>query len=272
MIIDVQIAKILGLHKDEVTIIQTLGTDSLRIADISKGSRIPRTSLYYMLPKLMERKLVKQIKIDKKVYWKKNSDEDILNSYKKIIESLSNNTVGITKKISKESELTIHIGIPSLESIFFDILNLTPKSRVYAIQPGISLLEVVKKMPFKNAVMFNKKIKQKQIIVEGIVHEKSLDDIEKILNKNDARILFESFGGRAADTSKLPEDFLSTTKSEIYLFDGKVAITNWHEEFGVTIKDKHIYNLMIEMFKSTKYLLQRYDQNEKIARKLVDLK
>lgn len=271
MVIDTEIAKILGLHKDEVIILHTLYNKPLRIADISKETKIPRTSLYYMLPKLKDRKLIIQTKINKKVYWDKNSDEHILNSYKKIIESISNNTIGTTKTISKDSQITILIGASNLESVFFDILKLAPKSRAYGIQPGISLLEVIKKMPLEHIIPFNKKLKQKQIIMEGIVHEKSLDDIEKILNKEDSKKLFESFGGRAADTAKLPEDFLNTTKAEFYLFDGKVALMNWHEEFGVIIKNKHIYHLFMEMFKSTKYLLQRYDQNEKIARKLVDL-
>jgi hypothetical protein len=271
MIIDSEIAKILGLDKEEILILQKIGTEPLRIADISKETRIPRTSLYYMLPKLKDRKFITQIKINGKVYWKKNSDEHILSSYKGIIESLSNNTIGTTKTISKESQITIHIGASNLETVFFDMLKLSPKNRVYAIQPGISLLEVIKKMPIEHAILFNKEIKRKQIIVEGIVHERSLDAIEKVLSKEDSKKLFESFGGRAADTSKLPEDFLDTTKAEIYLYDGKVALMNWYEEFGVVIKNKHIYNLVIEMFKSTKYLLQRYDQNEKIARKLVDL-
>jgi hypothetical protein len=225
-----------------------------------------------MLPKLKERRFITQVKIDKKVYWKKSSDDDILHSYKGILESLSNNTVGITKTISKESDITVHIGSSNLETVFSEISKLAPKSRVYGIQPGISLLGVIQKMPLEHIIPFNKKLKQKQIIMEGIVHEKSLDAIEKILSKEDSKKLFESFGGRAADTSKLPEDFLDTTKAEIYLYDNKVAIMNWHEEFGVIIKNKHIHNLVMEMFKSTKYLLQRYDQNEKIARKLVDLK
>jgi len=272
MVIDSETAKILGLHKEEVLILQKLEDEPLRIADISTYTKIPRTSLYYMLPKLEDRKFITQTKSGKKIFWKKNSDEHILNSYKKIIETFSNNTIGITKTISKESQITILVGTPNLESVFFDMLKLPPKSRVYAIQPGISLLGVIQKMPLEHAVLFNRKIKQKQIIVEGIVHEKSLDDIERIINKEDAKMLFESFGGRSADTSKLPEDFLNTTKAEAYLYDGKVALMNWHEEFGVVIKNRHIYNLVMEMFKSTKYLLQRYDQNEKIARKLVDLK
>jgi predicted transcriptional regulator len=271
MIIDTEIAKILGLGKEEVLILQKLSTEPVRIADISKETRIPRTSLYYMLPKLLDRKLIVQIKIGGKIHWKRNTDENILNSYKKIIESLSNNTVGATKTISKESEVTIYIGASNLETVFSEIMKLPPKSRAYGIQPGISLLGVIQKMPLEHIIPFNKKLKQKQIIMEGIVHEKSLDAIEKILSKEDSKKLFESFGGRAADTAKLPEDFLDTTKAEIYLYDNKVALMNWHEEFGVIIKNKHLYNLVMEMFKSTKYLLQRYDQNEKIARKLVDL-
>ena len=92
------------------------------------------------------------------------------------------------------------------------------------------------------------------------------------LSPKDKKRLLASFSGRSADTAKLPEGFLNNTKAEIYLYDNKkIAIINWYENFAVTIENKDVFDLLIEMFRSTKYMLKKYDQNEKIAKKLVDL-
>ena len=83
--------------------------------------------------------------------------------------------------------------------------------------------------------------------------------------------LLKSFADRSADTAKLPENFLKDTKAEIYFYGDKVAIINWYEEFGVIIQNKDVFELLKEMFNSTKYMLKKYDQNEKIARRLIDV-
>ncbi len=92
----------------------------------------------------------------------------------------------------------------------------------------------------------------------------------KALPKVIGKKLLDSFANRSADTAKLPENFLTDTKAEIYLYDDKIAFVNWYEEFAVIIENKDVSELVKAMFNSTKYLLERYDQNEKIARRLVD--
>jgi hypothetical protein len=64
---------------------------------------------------------------------------------------------------------------------------------------------------------------------------------------------------------------MNNISSEIYLFENILVIANWKEEFAVVIHNEDVFQLLLEMFKSTKYMLNKYDQNEKIARKLVDL-
>jgi hypothetical protein len=105
-----------------------------------------------------------------------------------------------------------------------------------------------------------------------VIHEKGTSEMLKSLSEENKRKLLESFGGRSADTVKLPSNYLENTKAEMYMYQGKLAIMNWKEEFAVVIKNKDVFELFMEMFKSTKYLLKKYDQNEKIAKMLVDEK
>ena len=151
-----------------------------------------------------------------------------------------------------------------------EISDLPLKSRFYGIQPEASIIQAVTRNDIKEIIRFNRKINSKKLIVEGIIHEKGTDSMIKVLPTRIGIELLKSFSNRSADTVKLPDNYLNKTKSEIYLYNNKIAIVNWSEEFAVIIQNKDVFDLLKEMFNSTKYLLERYDQNEKIARKLVD--
>ena len=236
---------------------------------ISSETSIPRTSLYYMLPKLVDRGFVEQIRRNGKIYWKKISSSDIYDTYSKILAE-PNGTQSFTKKISKNTEIMLNIGNKNVLDVFTQISDMPGRSRFYGIQPEQSLIQAVTTNPLEDILKFNHKIKDKKIIVEGIIHEKGTDSMVKTLSKEDRLKFLKSFSERSADIAKMPDNFLDKTKAEIYLYQEKVAIINWSEQFGVIIKNKDVFELIKEMFESTKYLLNRYDQNEKIARKLID--
>jgi len=271
MKIDSKYALILGLSKEEVLILHLLDNQNLRINELSILTKIPRTSLYYMLPRLKDRGFIQQIKKEKRVLWIKN--KNIKNTYGKALDALADETeLNVQKQtISKETKIEILIKEKMIR-VFEDISNLAPRTRIYGIQPDMSFIQAVEYIPLADLLRINNAIKQKNIIVEAIIHERSIDSVQNLFDKDDLRIFLESFGGRSADTVKLPSDYLDKAMAEIYLYNNTIAIINWSEQFAVTIQNRDVFQLIMEMFKSTKYLLQRYDQNEKIARKLVDLK
>jgi len=270
-------AEILGLSKAELSIIDSLElkdskSKDLSILNIGKATGIPRTSLYYMLPKLEKRGFIEMKRNNKKIFWRKSRNEDFHKKYLKTIENVIEKKPNTNSPVSGNDAVKILRGATQLFTVFSDLENLSNKNRVFAIQPDASLVQVVKKVPTTDAIRFCDIIKDKGIIIEGIVHEKSVDSIKNTLtDRKTARELLKSFGGRSADTSKMPDNFLADTKAEAYLYEDKVTLLNWDKEIAVIIKDKDIFHLVKEMFNSTKYLMERYDQNEKVARKLVDL-
>jgi predicted transcriptional regulator len=237
-----EISKLLALSKEDALILNILESEVLNIADISKQTKIPRTSLYYMLPKLQERELIKQIKVTKKLFWEKNSDEHILNSYTKVIESLSNNTPGITKTISKESSITFYQGNKQVINVLRELSHAPPRSRVYGIQPETSIIGAIENNHLHDLIDFNHQVKKSKLIFEGVIHESGTHSMVRSLTADDQKRLLESFSGRSADTVKLPEGFLNKTKAEIYLYNNKIALVNWYEEFGVVIDNKDVFN------------------------------
>ncbi len=262
---------IIGLRKNEVAVLKALSSDELVISDIAISTRIPRTSLYYMLPKLEKRGFVKRVKRNKKVLWKKADDKDIYAIHESVLRGFkSKEKDSVTKEVSDSTQVTFHYGNKNVLAVFDEISDMLPESRVYGIQPELSIVGGVERNPLDAIINFNKKIKSKKIIVEGIIHEKGTDSMAQTLSKEEKIKLLDSFNDRSADTTKLPEKILEKTKAEIYLYEDKVAIVNWYEEFAVIIKNKDVFELIKEMFNSTKYLSERYDQNRKISMRLRD--
>lgn len=274
------LVKILGLTDYEVTILKTLKEKEFIIQDLAVYTEIPRTSLYYALPHLVERGFIESFRRNKKTYWR-NIYNDTINDFfekhkldenEKDIGNTSNTEGNFIKKISSKSKVYFYNGKNQAVNVFRDMEKLPPHSRFYGIQPEASIIGAITENRLEDIIEFNKKVKSSKLIVEGIIHEKGTESMVQSLSPTDKKRLLDSFSGRTADTSKLPEGFLNNTKAEIYFYDDKkIAIVNWYEDFAVIIENKDVFDLLIEMFKSTKYMLKKYDQNEKIARKLVEL-
>ncbi len=234
----------LGLKPDHVKILSFASTP-MTIDDLSKQTKIPRTSLYYSLPYLAERGFIVKQKLNKKILWSAVHIDQYYTTYASILPSKLSKVAVKIKTLS---------GVSDMVSIFYDIAKLPRLSRVYAIQPNESLSWAVKKVPDKDLIYVNKQIKERRLIIDGLVHEDSLKVIDSIE-------LLESIHGRSADTAKIFNQLLQNTCAEIYLYDSKSAIMNWKEEFAVVIDDKDVFDLIREIFLQMKETSRKYDQN-----------
>ena len=276
--------QILGLSPYEVTMLKTLKEKDYCIQDLAIEANIPRTSIYYALPHLVDRGFIESYRRNKKTYWRNIYDLKIDNLIKSQQAELTHTDTesakdnknksdgNFIKRISNSSKISIYNGDGQTVKALLAISEIAPHSRFYGIQPEASVVGAVSKNRVDDIIKFNNHVKDSKLIVEGIIHERGTDTMVQHLSPKDKKRLLASFSGRSADTAKLPEGFLNNTKAEIYLYDNKkIAIINWYENFAVTIENKDVFDLLIEMFRSTKYMLKKYDQNEKIAKKLVDL-
>lgn len=270
--------KILGLTDYEVVILKALKEKEFIIQDLAMQTDIPRTSLYYTLPHLVDRGFIESYRRNKKTYWRNIYNETIddfferykLNENEKETSNASEDN--LIKRISPKTKVYFYNGKNQAVNVLRDVEKLPPHSRFYGIQPEASIVGAITENRLEDIIEFNKKVKSSKLIVEGIIHEKGTESMVQSLSAANKKRLLDSFSGRTADTSKLPEGFLNNIKAEIYFYDDKkIAIVNWYEDFAIIIENKDVFDLLIEMFKSTKYMLKKYDQNEKIARKLVEL-
>jgi len=264
MQINSETAKFLGLDKYEQVILNSMNKERILISEISKMTKIPRTSLYYILPRLIDRGFLEKRKIGTKTYWRKTSQKEYLENYQKIISEKE-----INLAVNNQNKTKIVYGTDQLMKTLFSLAEVEPRERWCGIQPKSSIDTLLKKIDINKLNELNELIKERKIIVEGVVHEDYMDIVS--LEKDKLKSLLRSFKGRTIDYAKLPKDYLANTKAEIYLWQNKIALMNWDKEFAVVIEDDDCFELIKAMFDSTKYMLDKYDQNEKFARKLVEL-
>jgi sugar-specific transcriptional regulator TrmB len=136
-----EITAILGLTKYEIRILESIPNMGKQISTISRTTKIPRTSLLYILRKLEKRKLVKSNKNGKYTYWR--------SIIKYLFPKIFNQGVTILK------------GKEELFSVLEKIGELPNNTRISGIQPSKSIVEVVKKVPLDKINILNKKIKDK---------------------------------------------------------------------------------------------------------------
>lgn len=255
-------ARLLGLDKDMILVLKALQKEVLTVTELSRATMIPRTTLYYMLANIEGRGLIKKVKTNKIIRWKIISYDELPDEYSPGLEP-----VGVNTNPNKKN-ITILRGKKDILNIFRSISKLPPNNRFYGIQPKESIIHAMTNANLNEIINLNEKIKEKGLIVDGIIHESGTDSMLKALSPKERVKLLKSFGDRTAETAKLPEDFLAKTKADIYFYDKNVAIVNWYKEFGIIIKDKDVFELLKEMFDSLKQQTNRYNQNEKIANKL----
>jgi hypothetical protein len=154
-------------------------------------------------------------------------------------------------------------GTPAIVSIFEKIAQLPKNSRLLALQPDNSVRPALEKNSIADLLRINSGIKEKALIVEGVVHEKSVGTILDVLGKEKGQRLFDSFIGRLEDYTKIPDEF-ANVESEIYVFANTAYIIDWNKEIAIGIHDKEMVALLYAMFSCVKETGSRYSQNTKM--------
>jgi len=234
---------VLGLNHKEDAILEAIKRSSMSVSSIARSSKIPRTSLLYMLKKLHRRELVAKEKCGKRIQWKVNSP------------------IGLTQ--ASNSGVVVYRGIHDIFQIFEKWTFLPKNTRIAGIQPDKSLRQSLLKNNIADFVRINESVKRNRIIFEGIVHEKSTASVISEMGKDKARKVFDSFVGRLEDYIKIPNEF-ADVESEIYLFKGAAYIINWDKEIAIGIHDKDMVDLLMAMFSCVKEVGTRYNQGEKM--------
>lgn len=269
------LAYVFGLTLREVRVFQTVQKNpvGISVSEVSRKTKISRTTVGYILRGLAKRKLIgRSGTIARPLYSALTVDE-----MDDKLDCLRTSWLPAGKGSHQPLRaISTHVGGVALYALWQEISSLPMYTRVRGIQPDASFVLALEhihgQVPHEEIIEINRAIGRRKIIMEMVVHEQSVDSIAEVLKKQGESPLpfLETFRQRPADSAKLPEDFLNIPV-EMYIFNDVAIIMYWPEEYAVRIKNQAIADFLRGMFEAVKYLSDRYNQNEKVAKKIVEL-
>jgi len=260
-----EIFNILGLSEPEKRVIQATSKMARSASSISRAAKVPRSTLPYMLAKLERRHLLTSMGTGrKKVTWKSDMRRVQRCFYSEYLKGNSKRS----DVANENPPITVHHGHDGILEIFEAMIQMPKNSRVIALQPDNSIRHALQHVPVEEWVEIDEAIKRRKYIVEGLVHEKSVQTVIDVVGKANAQKIFDSYIGRLEDYVKIPEEF-ANVDAEIYVFGGSAYLIDWVEEIAIGIHDKNMLALLLAMLSCVKELVgTRYSQNEKMRKRL----
>lgn len=257
--------KLLGFSQLETKVFNHLEEYPQNIATLTRRLQSPRTSLYGPLKSLKKRGLVQLEKMGKRTFYKKMPDEPLANNLKSVLirgakSELIDNFV--------HPEFFLHAGKDALIRLYNQYGQFRD-IRILGIQSNRSAEAVLNTYPFEKLLEINRNIKKNGVIIEGLLQEGFIDFYKSTLKKKglSVRKAFDSFGGRAADTTYVPKEFLSFN-SEIMILPKAAYIFNWTRLVAIEIRNKETIGLLRDLFLLAKYFGRKVDQNRLVEEQM----
>ncbi len=254
--------KILGLDFREKKIIDALNKTPFSSSGLSRVIALPRTTVIFLLNNLEKRGLIEKTQNNRRFLWKLKNKKDL--AY--ILRNISNHIDPFSdyflfdKKDGQESKVEIFYGKEKMRKALCKIIKLGKGERFYGIQGSKSLEKSFDKISWKFIFDYHQKIKEKGIIIEGVISKKSLQIFNSMSKKE-----LKSHLGRLS-VAYLASDEFFDFKVDIIIFKNNVVIVNYEDEIVLFIKNDKITEaikkivLFIESF-SQKIDLNKYIKN-----------
>jgi hypothetical protein len=245
---------ILGLskHERQLFLLIPVGQE-VSPAFLTRRAGRPRTSIVRSLWKLHSRGFVKSVKKGKRTLWERRT-------FARVEESISEdfNAMGFAEVGGTADGFRLLHGIDSLASTLEHLLQKLPRNGQFrGVQPTRSALVLTRKVGVSRIIAINNLIKNKDIIVKGVLEE----DFLVSLNSEFGRGWLESFAGRLAHTSFVPKEYMRYG-ADLYLIGNQAMIANWESELGVVIDNGDIVALLKSMHEFMHDAGNRIDNNE----------
>ena len=262
-----------GLSAKEVAIyITLLKLQNSNISNLSRKSGMPRTTLYPLLNKLLKRGLVNIIHMGnhdeweamdpKELYQKTKSSLKNLEEAIPALELLRGSLVGH----KKSSDILFYKSKEGIKKAYESVFKLHPYERVYSIEGNCSIEAKKDYFSSKYTINWQSKIKDKKIVWEGLLGEKSLEIVKKIDN---IEILKNSLGRMVIGT--LLPDNLMDFDSDIISFKDVLIITIVSQNTTIFINNKEAAKAFQNLFLIAQQAGKKVDLNSYI-KELIEAK
>jgi sugar-specific transcriptional regulator TrmB len=256
---------VLGLEKKEKDVLQLL-KDPLSIQEISSRSPIPRTTIAYIINKLIKRGFVEKVKLGKR-YKYYSIPQEKLRSFLEDAYSMGRNkdeytSPHITPVSSKR--VSCYQGLKNIIRLQAHFLSSYKNERVYAIQPNKSWLSLHSKVDEDRVIHVNNLIRNNNLIIDAVIENDAYENFKKAnQSKRKFLKLAKSFGNRMADYASSPKGYM-TDQVEMWIIKDTAIFIDWREEVAIKIIDTHVAHFLKDMFLLTKEQGRRIDHNKAI--------
>lgn len=239
------------LNKKETLILEKCDVLS-SLAELTRTTSLPRSTVEYILHKLMDAKLVHIHHVGKRVKYSSISQNQV-------VQNVLQATSPIAKTYTNTREITL---------LWETIAALPKNTRIVALQPYNSFKELARKIPPDTVARINKIMTDKKFIFEAIIHANMTQPFFDSHPMDLAKIAALSFTQRLEDIVKIPKDFLNE-KAEIFIVHSRLIFIDWYSESAVEINNQHITNLVHALFATVKEYGKRFNHGEAIEKSIL---
>jgi len=244
----------LELQSEEIKIIQTLsGEKRLTPTVISRQTGVKRTTVNFLLNKLVERGIIKKTKVIGHFEWQL-ADEHHLAEKINALYGFFNLSLSDALINLPDIGVEIFKSQAAIENAYRQSLKINKNSRVYAIQ-GNKSIKAQKSLSYSYLNNIQNQLKQKKIIIEGIVGEKSLKYFDDL-----PIYLLRTYENRLVVTY-LIRDELIDFDMDILILDKEVILINFGKILVVKIRNDSIRQAVKALYEIMKFTARKIDLN-----------
>jgi hypothetical protein len=263
---DQKIIDFLQLSKREVKVLEFIKNHpQSQVADIARGTKIPRMTVYLTLELLKTRKLADYTRKGKRRFW-------AIEDGSKLVADIMSSAYSLTD--SKEirigtvnSGFAIHQGLKGMYKVWEELGKLSPNSRAYGIQPTGAMKYALKRLDWQEKIgPLQENILKKSIIIDGVLPEDYYPFFVEhySYDKKLQRKMLESFLGRATDMTFVSTDYFKDAESELIILPNVAFLSDWRNEVSVEIRNPTMLQFLKELYDLAKGYGRKVNQEEYI--------
>lgn len=260
---------ILNLNKKEKDLLELL-SDPLSTQELSRKSTIPRTTIAFIIKRLLARGLVKKAIVGKRCRYYSIPQEQLRSIFESAysIDSSKNEFISPDATPITSKKISCYLGVKNITRLQVHFLSSFKDERIYAIQPNKSWLGLHSKVNEEHVIHVNNLIRSNNLIIDAMVENDAYENF-KNANKNKRKFLklAESFGNRMADYASPPKGYM-TDQVEMWIIKDTAIFIDWREEIAIKIVDTHTAHFLKDLFLLAKESGKKIDHNEAIRKVL----
>jgi len=253
--------KLLALSKEEIKIIDFIGAiPHSTVTNIALETKIPRTTVHFLLKKMAKRELAERIAVNGHYEWKIFSQAVLSQKLRRLLSDFESKTDILGGIEGRGLGVEACNGKERIKEAYKNILKVGSNERVYVIQGNKSAKKALEKIEKEYFFDFHKAFKKKGVIMEGVIGESTLDTFKRLTTKE-----LESHSERLVITHIVPDQFVDFD-IDIIMYGNYVFIVNLEEENVIFIKNNSIVQTFKSLFSFIRDNSQKIDLNAYIKK------